>query len=136
METVDHPKHYASHPSRIEVINIAELLGFSLGNCFKYLARAKHKGCEEEDLRKALWYAERCKMFISEAVLDEGSAMPPSGAEMAGADLLSAWIDAEPYPAWRNAYRWIFALARAEVVDDTVVDGLVVAIHALRERAP
>lgn len=45
----------------IEAIDVIEdwELGFSLGNAIKYIARAKHKGQELEDLKKAVWYINR-----------------------------------------------------------------------------
>ena len=58
IEMVDHPKHY--NHGKYEVIDVIEdwELGFSLGNSIKYIARAKHKANELEDLRKAKWYLE------------------------------------------------------------------------------
>lgn len=55
-EAVDHPAHY-SHGG-VEAIDVIEAwdLGFSLGNCVKYISRADHKGKRLEDLRKASWY--------------------------------------------------------------------------------
>jgi hypothetical protein len=34
-------------------------MGFSLGNCVKYVWRAGLKGDALEDLKKAVWYIER-----------------------------------------------------------------------------
>ena len=58
-ETVNHPEHY--NMGKFEVIDIIEDwgLGFHLGNAIKYIARAKHKDNQEEDLRKAIWYINR-----------------------------------------------------------------------------
>lgn len=64
MEKVNHPKHYNSHPSGIECIEIARHYCFSIGNVFKYIWRAglkKELGTEDidkeiEDLNKASWY--------------------------------------------------------------------------------
>jgi hypothetical protein len=58
-EAVNHPAHYAF--SRIEVIDAIEAwqLGFHEGNVVKYVARARHKGNELEDLQKAQWYLSR-----------------------------------------------------------------------------
>jgi hypothetical protein len=55
---VDHPQHY--NQGKFEVIDVIDdwHLGFALGNCIKYIARAAHKGKELEDLKKALWYLE------------------------------------------------------------------------------
>ena len=59
MEQVNHPKHYTSHPSGVECIEITEHMNFNLGNAIKYIWRASLKGKEIEDLRKARWYVER-----------------------------------------------------------------------------
>lgn len=57
---VDHPKHYTSHPSRIECITIVEHMSFNLGNAIKYIWRADHKGNTPlVDLQKARWYLDR-----------------------------------------------------------------------------
>jgi hypothetical protein len=57
-DPVDHPKHYTSHPSGIECIQITEHMNFNLGNALKYIWRAGEKG-GVEDLRKARWYLDR-----------------------------------------------------------------------------
>lgn len=53
--TVKRPKHYNSHPSGIECIQVAEHMNFNLGNAFKYIWRADEKG-GIEDLEKAIMY--------------------------------------------------------------------------------
>lgn len=58
-DAVNHPAHYTSCPSGVECIEIAELLPFCLGNCYKYLHRAGLKGSYAEDLQKARFYAKR-----------------------------------------------------------------------------
>ena len=58
-DTVNHPKHYNSHPSGIECIQITEHMSFNLGNALKYLWRADEKGSPIEDLQKAKWYIDR-----------------------------------------------------------------------------
>jgi hypothetical protein len=58
-DPVNHPKHYTSHPSGIECIQITEHMGFNLGNAVKYIWRADLKGDAIEDLKKAQWYIER-----------------------------------------------------------------------------
>lgn len=57
-DSVNHPDHYTAHPSGIECIQVAEHMGFCLGNAVKYIWRADLKG-GVEDLRKAVWYLER-----------------------------------------------------------------------------
>lgn len=58
-EMVNHPKHYNSHPSGVEAIDVIEWLPFNIGSALKYLWRDQHKGSQLEDLKKALWYLER-----------------------------------------------------------------------------
>jgi len=58
-EKVNHPRHYCTHPSGVECIQIVEHMGFNLGNVIKYVWRADEKGNAVEDLEKALWYLER-----------------------------------------------------------------------------
>ncbi len=56
-DAVNHPKHYTSHPSGVECIDIARHMGFNLGNALKYLWRCdlKHDS-PVEDLEKAIFY--------------------------------------------------------------------------------
>ena len=58
-EAVNHPKHYTSHPSGIECLQITEHMGFLLGNAVKYIWRCDLKHDAIEDLRKAIFYIER-----------------------------------------------------------------------------
>lgn len=57
-DMVNHPKHYTSHPSGVECIEITRHMGFNLGNAVKYIWRADLKGKRVEDLRKAIFYLE------------------------------------------------------------------------------
>jgi hypothetical protein len=58
-DPVNHPKHYTSHPSGVECIQITEHMGFNLGNALKYIWRADLKEDPIEDLEKARWYVDR-----------------------------------------------------------------------------
>ena len=60
-ENINKPKHYTSHPSGVECIQIAEHHDFLIGNAIKYLWRAGIKSTDTEiqDLKKAIWYIER-----------------------------------------------------------------------------
>ena len=59
-DAVNHPSYYQG---KIEVIDFIEdkKLGFNLGNCVKYIARAGKKNPDKllEDLEKASWYLYR-----------------------------------------------------------------------------
>ena len=55
-DVVNKPKHYTSHPSGIDCIQITEHMSFNLGNALKYIWRCDLKKDAIEDLRKAQWY--------------------------------------------------------------------------------
>ena len=59
VDSVNHPKHYTTHPSGVECIEITEHMTFNLGNAVKYIWRSSLKGKQLEDLRKARWYIDR-----------------------------------------------------------------------------
>lgn len=59
-DAVNNPKHYTSHASGIECIQITEHMGFNLGNAVKYIWRCDLKhDAPIQDLEKAIWYIER-----------------------------------------------------------------------------
>jgi len=58
-DPVNSPKHYRSHASGIEVIQITEHMNFCLGNAIKYILRCDLKGNAIQDLRKAEYYIQR-----------------------------------------------------------------------------
>ena len=75
-DMVNHPKHYTSHPSGIECIEITRHYCFSIGNAIKYLWRAGLKAeqgmqdrqKEIQDLEKAIWYInDRIKQLKGES---------------------------------------------------------------------
>lgn len=70
-DPVNHPRHYNAHPSGIECIQVAEHMGFNLGNALKYIWRADLKGDAVEDLRKARWYIDR-ELHKRAALSEEG----------------------------------------------------------------
>lgn len=60
-DVVNHPPHYAAHPSGVECIDVVEYMNFCRGNALKYIWRAgqKNAATEIEDLEKARWYLDR-----------------------------------------------------------------------------
>jgi hypothetical protein len=58
-DNVNNPKHYNSHPSGIQAIQVTEHMNFCLGNAVKYIWRADLKNDAIEDLEKAAWYINR-----------------------------------------------------------------------------
>lgn len=55
-DPVNHPSHYTSNASGIEIIEVTRNLDFDLGNAWKYLCRFRLKNKPAEDLHKAVWY--------------------------------------------------------------------------------
>ena len=72
-DPVDHPKHYTSHPSGVECIQVVEHMTFNVGNAIKYLWRAglKDVAPQLQDLEKARWYIDR---EIQRCAKESGSA--------------------------------------------------------------
>jgi hypothetical protein len=75
-EAVNHPQHYTSHKSGVECVDIAEHLGFCLGNALKYLWRSGKKGPADEDVRKAVWYLRRYMQSRERICEDPGMLWP------------------------------------------------------------
>lgn len=62
-DPVNHPKHYTSHPSGVECIDITRHMPFNIGNAMKYLWRAGQK--EGEDAVTAL---EKARFYIEDQI--------------------------------------------------------------------
>lgn len=69
MSNVDSPAHY--NVGKIEVIDFIDdqKLDFTLGNAVKYICRAKHKGTELEDLKKARWYLDHAIQKLESSLI-------------------------------------------------------------------
>jgi len=61
-DPVNNPKHYTSHPSGVECIQITEHMCFNLGNAMKYIWRCDLKNNAIENLDKAIFYIQREKI--------------------------------------------------------------------------
>lgn len=55
-EYVNHPRHYNTHPSEIEAIELIRLLDSDCAAAVKYVWRMWDKFDAKEDVGKALWY--------------------------------------------------------------------------------
>lgn len=101
-EMVDHPRHYGTHPSGVECIEIVENLDFCLGNAIKYIFRRNDKGVVLQDLKKAKWYVDR---EIDLWARDGGCR--PGGSKESRNTLRAAsmaWLGAEPASHVRDAF--------------------------------
>ena len=71
------PKHYTSHPSGIECIEVTQHMNFNLGNAVKYIWRNGLKDGEPslDDLDKAIWYLNKERQRIEyDKQVDNGAA--------------------------------------------------------------
>lgn len=59
MSDATNPAHYTGFTGGAQPIDIAEHVGFNLGNVIKYTARAGRKDDRLQDLHKALYYLQR-----------------------------------------------------------------------------
>ena len=77
-DNVNHPKHYTSHPSGVESIEITRWLRGPYSNACKYVMRGWEglKGDPIEDLEKALWYLNDAEKYP-----DEGRGIPNHAQE-------------------------------------------------------
>lgn len=66
-EEVNVPKHYRTHESGIEAIEITRHLPADLSNAWKYAMRYQDKGTPKKDLKKLVWYMnDYLKHFIDD----------------------------------------------------------------------
>ena len=72
-DNVNHPKHYTSHPSGVEAIEITRWLRGPYSNACKYVMRGWEglKGDPIEDLQKAIWYLNDAEKYP-----DDGRSLP------------------------------------------------------------
>ena len=89
--TAINPKHYRSHPSGVECIDVIRHFPVSQGMIIKYLWRAGDKGPLLEDLQKALWYVEDCLKHDCGIPYDEGTWFNKTYDNM-----IALWWEAEP----------------------------------------
>jgi hypothetical protein len=94
-DPVNHPKHYTSHPSGIECIQVTEHMNFNRGNAVKYIWRADDKGDTLQNLQKARWYIEREIARLQLAKLVEAAAKPRSTLDE---ERFARWLEPKPEP--------------------------------------
>lgn len=97
-DPVNAPKHYRSHPSGVECIEVTRQLSFDLGNSMKYVWRRNDKGTAVQDVEKALFYLRDARAHAPQ------SLYVPTDA----ADLLGTVARIDPNP---DAAEFFFAVA-------------------------
>jgi hypothetical protein len=92
---VNHPTHYTSHPSDIEIIEMTRSMLTCEGNMFKYVSRADLKGDATDNLLKAKKYNE----FADDVEI--------RSLQIANQFKLARFVAAEPNPLKATLFRLI-----------------------------
>lgn len=127
-DMVNHPPHYNSHPSGVEVIELTQYCICCISNALRYTCRAGLKWDSAEDLRKAIWYVNR-EIALR---LTNGAAevlLPLGRAEQIN-QLFARYIEMEPDATTRQVVRLLWI---AQNSPDSVVE-LNVALRLLAEK--
>lgn len=80
-DSVNHPKHYTSHPSGVECITVTRHMTFNIGNVVKYCWRAGLKTEEGKDQRtKQIEDLKKAQFYLADEIkrLEGDGAAPPA----------------------------------------------------------
>ena len=108
-DKVNNPKHYTSHPSGVQAIEITRWLRGPYSNACKYVMRGWEglKGDPIEDLQKAIWYLNDAEKYP-----DDGRSLPINAATR-----LDEWCVREPDANKVDAVRLIVSANKSECYD-------------------
>lgn len=125
-DNVNHPKHYTSHPSGVEAIEITRWLRGPYSNACKYVMRGWEglKGDPIEDLQKSLWYLSDAEKFP-----DDGRSLP-TDADMRWRE----YYEAESCKEKRVCLGCILIAAEIEAWDKPPSDTIHAAKKLIQER--
>lgn len=124
-DPVNHPQHYNSHQSGVEIIDVTDSMPFCVGNAWKYVARAGLKEKAIEDLKKAIWYLRR----------EITRRQRPGHGRLATEDEFNAaayekFVKAEPSVDLRAFYEAVWRACG----NDEWADDLTKAVEIIKER--
>ena len=129
MSNVNHPKHYNSHPSGIEVIEIVRWMEFDTGNSFKYVSREDHKGNAVQDIEKAIFYVEDYWKMRAENPDYKLRAYPNRVRE-----LLWEFVRMETNPIKANVYFTLF-MAQISINFEVMLNNAKIGLETLLAEA-
>ena len=106
-EEVNMPKHYRSHESGLEAIEITRYLIGDLSNAWKYAMRYEDKNTPKKDIKKLCWYLNDFhKNFIDENNECTVNIDVPQEIKIKMAKV----IDTEPVAVVHEAFQQIYTL--------------------------
>lgn len=125
-DNVNHPKHYTSHPSGVEAIEITRWLRGPYSNAFKYVFRGWDglKDDPIEDLQKSIWYLNDAEKFP-----DDGGMLPPDANAR-----LWEYYEAEQSEEKKECLGCIIISAEIETWDKPPSDDIHAAKKLIKER--
>lgn len=109
-EEVNVPKHYRTHESGIEAIEITREMNFDLGNAWKYAMRYEDKNTPKKDIKKLCWYMKDFKQHFVDVNNDCTTDVAVS-AEVK--DKMMRVIETEPNEYIKTAFKQIYMLVCA-----------------------
>lgn len=112
-EEVNKPKHYRTHESGLEAIEITRWLIGDLSNAWKYAMRYEDKNTPKKDIMKLCWYLND---FHSNFIDSNNAVVNYELHELPGFvkyDMMKV-IDHEPVPQIKEVFKQIYSLYECE----------------------
>ena len=130
-QEVNHPKHYNSHESGIEPIEICRYLPADLANVWKYNTRYEDKGTQKKDLKKLIWYFNDYR----EHFIDFNNCVTSEfKVPLDVLNLMELVIEAEPVEQIRQVFRQVHLIAIHQgIINPVVLDEVLANLDAYAE---
>ena len=109
-EEVNVPKHYRTHESGIEAIEITRYLLGDLSNAWKYAMRYEDKNTPKKDIKKLCWYL---KDFKKHFIDFNNECTANVEVPLFVRDKMIKVIDTEPVIVIRSAFEQIYTIVMA-----------------------
>ena len=106
-EEVNTPKHYRTHESGLEAIEITRYLIGDLSNAWKYAMRYEDKNTPKKDIKKLCWYL---RDFHKHFIDDNNECTANIDVPTEIKDKMIEVIEAEPVSQIRAAFKQIYLL--------------------------
>lgn len=108
-EEVNTPRHYRTHESGLEAIEITRHLLGDLSNAWKYAMRYEDKGTPKKDIKKLCWYLND---FRENFIDDDNMCVANVGVPDKVKDMMFRVMESEPVEQIRSAFNQIYLVVR------------------------
>lgn len=106
-EEVNQPKHYRTHESGVEAIEITRWLIGDLSNAWKYAMRYEDKETPKKDILKCIWYLND---FHRSFINDNNECTVSLSLEYELEENILRVIESEPISQIKEVFRQIYSL--------------------------